>query len=97
LKLADPMTLVLGSRVSWYKSDTDSVQYFRGEGTEVNTQSTETGQVTPFAGLLYDLNDNLTAYASYTDIFTPQGSYKTIDGSTLKPLIGQSYELGIKG
>ncbi|MCP1475451.1 outer membrane receptor for ferric coprogen and ferric-rhodotorulic acid [Pseudomonas sp. EB276 TE3739] len=97
LKLADPMTLVLGSRVSWYKSDTDSVQYFRGEGTEVNTKSTESGQVTPFAGLLYDLNDNLTAYASYTDIFTPQGSYKTIDGSTLKPLIGQSYELGIKG
>ncbi|MEG0637384.1 MAG: TonB-dependent receptor, partial [Pseudomonas sp.] len=34
---------------------------------------------------------------SYADIFTPQGGYKSIDGSTLKPLIGQSYELGIKG
>ncbi|TBV12391.1 TonB-dependent siderophore receptor [Stutzerimonas kirkiae] len=97
LKLAEPLTLVLGSRVSWYKSDTDSVNYFLGEGTPVSTQSSENGQVTPFAGLLFDLDDNLTAYASYTGIFTPQGAYKTIDGSTLKPLIGQSYELGIKG
>lgn len=26
--------------------------------------------MTPFAGVLLDLNDNLTAYASYSDIFT---------------------------
>ncbi|PWB32896.1 TonB-dependent siderophore receptor [Pseudomonas sp. SDI] len=97
LKLADPLTVVLGSRVSWYKSDTDSVAYWRGEGTPNPSQSTETGQVTPFAAVLFDLNDNLTAYASYADIFTPQGGYKSIDGGTLKPLIGQSYELGIKG
>ena len=97
LKLADPLTFVLGSRVSWYKSETDSVQFFRGEGTPTRSESTETGQVTPFAALLFDLNDNLTAYASYADIFTPQGGFKTADGSSLKPLIGQSYELGIKG
>lgn len=97
LKLAEPLTFVFGSRVSWYKSETDSVAYFRGIGTPSDSATTETGQVTPFAGLLLDLNDNLTAYASYTDIFTPQGNLKTIDGSTLKPLIGTSYELGIKG
>ncbi|MBK5556063.1 TonB-dependent receptor, partial [Pseudomonas sp. TH05] len=63
----------------------------------INAKSKETGQVTPFAAVLYDLNDNLTAYASYSDIFTPQGSYRSFDGSSLKPLIGKNYELGIKG
>ena len=97
LKLADPLTFVLGSRVSWYKSENESVSYYQGEGTPLSSESRESGQVTPFAGILFDLNDNLTTYASYTDIFTPQGNYKTITGATLKPLIGQSYELGIKG
>lgn len=97
LKLADPLTFVLGSRVSWYKSETDSVSFWRGEGTPISSEAKETGQVTPFAALLFDINDNLTVYTSYADIFTPQGNYKTITGSTLKPLIGQSYELGIKG
>jgi outer-membrane receptor for ferric coprogen and ferric-rhodotorulic acid len=97
LKLAEPLTLVLGSRVSWYSSNSDSVSYWRGEGTPVHTQAKETGQVTPFAAVLFDLNDNLTAYASYTDIFTPQGNYRTLSGATLKPLVGQSYEVGIKG
>lgn len=97
LKLADPLTFVLGSRVSWYKSETDSVSFWRGEGTPISSEAKETGQVTPFAALLFDINDNLTVYTSYADIFTPQGNYKTITGATLKPLIGQSYELGIKG
>jgi outer membrane receptor for ferric coprogen and ferric-rhodotorulic acid len=95
LKLADPLTLVVGSRVSWYSSDTDSV--FINSGTSEHSSTTETGQVTPFAGLLLDLNENLTAYASYSDIFTPQGNFRSEDGSALKPLVGQSYELGIKG
>lgn len=97
LKLADPLTLVMGSRVSWYKSQNDSVAYWRDTRTPSSARSKETGEVTPFAGVLYDLNDNLTAYASYSSIFTPQGSYRTLDGASLKPLVGKSYELGIKG
>lgn len=97
LKLADPLTLVMGSRVSWYKSQNDAVAYWRDTRTPSSARSKETGEVTPFAGVLYDLNDNLTAYASYSSIFTPQGSYRTLDGASLKPLVGKSYELGIKG
>ncbi|WP_030131921.1 TonB-dependent receptor [Pseudomonas sp. QTF5] len=95
LKLADPLTFVVGSRVSWYSSKTDSV--FINSGTSEHARSTETGQVTPFAGVLLDLNDNLTAYASYSDIFTPQGNTRSESGSVLKPLVGESYELGVKG
>lgn len=95
LKLAEPLTLVVGGRVSWYTSTTDSD--FINTGTSEHSSTRETGQVTPFAGVLLDLNENLTAYASYSDIFTPQGNYRSEDGSALKPLVGQSYELGIKG
>ncbi|BBP60223.1 TonB-dependent receptor [Pseudomonas sp. St316] len=94
LKLADPLTFVVGSRVSWYSSKTDS-QFLTG-GSE-HAKSTETGQVTPFAAVLLDLDEHLTAYASYSDIFTPQGNYRSESGSALKPLVGESYELGIKG
>ena len=95
LKLADPLTVVVGGRVSWYSSDTD--YDFLNAVPSQHSSTRETGQVTPFAGVLLDLNDNLTAYASYSDIFTPQGNYRSEDGSALKPLVGQSYELGIKG
>ena len=94
LKLADPLTFVVGSRVSWYSSKSDS-EFLTG-GSE-HAKSTETGQVTPFAAVLLDLNEHLTAYASYSDIFTPQGNYRSESGSALKPLVGESYELGIKG
>jgi len=95
LKLADPLTLVAGGRVSWYKSKTDS--YTIAYDSYEHSETTETGQVTPFVGLLYDLTDNLTAYASYSDIFTPQGNFRKEGGGSLKPLIGSTYELGIKG
>ncbi|WP_027592841.1 TonB-dependent siderophore receptor [Pseudomonas sp. LAIL14HWK12:I7] len=96
LKLADPLTLVMGGRVSWYNAETDTV-FIDTATPPQHSNARETGQVTPFAGVLLDLNENLTAYASYSDIFTPQGSYRDEQGSALKPLVGQSYELGIKG
>ncbi|WP_339548383.1 TonB-dependent siderophore receptor [Pseudomonas sp. RA_35y_Pfl2_P32] len=95
LKLADPLTFVLGGRVSWYDAQTDSL--FINSGTSETAKTKETGQVTPFTGLLLDLNDNLTAYTSYSEIFTPQGNLRSESGAALKPLVGQSYELGIKG
>ncbi|WP_409567256.1 TonB-dependent siderophore receptor [Pseudomonas sp.] len=95
LKLADPLTLVLGSRVSWYKSESDN--YTVAWDYAEHSESTESGEVTPFAGVLYDFTDNLTAYASYSAIFTPQGQFRAEGGGSLKPMVGDSYELGVKG
>ncbi|MDF3605795.1 TonB-dependent receptor [Paracoccus sp. DMF-8] len=52
-------------------------------------------EVTPFAGLVYDLNDEWSLYASYTDIFNPQ-NYRDRNGNYLDPVIGKSYEIGAK-
>lgn len=47
-------------------------------------------------GLTYDLTDQLTIYTGYSDIFQPQFDQRA-DGSQLNPVIGQQYELGLKG
>ncbi|WP_230385598.1 TonB-dependent siderophore receptor [Pseudomonas putida] len=95
LKLAEPLTLVLGTRVSWYSNDRDS--YTQRWDTWEHIRSKENGEVTPFGAVLYDLDDQWTAYASYAQIFQPQGNLTTADGKSLQPRTGGSYELGIKG
>lgn len=47
-------------------------------------------------GLTYNINQNLTAYGSYSDIFQPQ-SEQQANGDQLNPVIGRQYELGLKG
>ncbi|MFK5732379.1 TonB-dependent siderophore receptor [Pseudomonas urmiensis] len=95
LKLAEPLTLVLGARVSWYRNKSDS--YTQAWDYWVHNRSQENGQVTPFAAVLYDLNDQWTAYASYADIFQPQSNLVNAQGQALQPKTGANYELGIKG
>ena len=97
LRLAEPLMFIVGSRVSWYENRRQSNNLAWGEWALQDARTRETGEVTPFAALIYDLNEHLSVYASYADIFQPQSSYATVDGAALKPKIGDNYELGIKG
>jgi outer membrane receptor for ferric coprogen and ferric-rhodotorulic acid len=83
----DPLHIILGSRVTWYDYDNRSSDI----GDYKVTQ-----EVTPYAGIIYDLNDTYSVYASYTEIFKPQ-TEQNISGSTLEPMTGESYEIGLKG
>ena len=87
LSLADPLTLILGARVSWwdYKAPRTPASNY-----EVNKE------ITPYAALTYELSKQLSAYASYTEIFTPQDA-KDANGNILPPVTGQDYEAGLKG
>ena len=52
-------------------------------------------KISPRVGLSYSIDDNTSAYALYDQSFTPQaGLFR--DGSTAKPLTGNSYEIGLK-
>ena len=90
LKLLDPLTLILGGRLSWY-------EYEDKTAGVVGSSYKQTREATPFAALIYELNDQWSLYASYADIFKPQSSARTSSGSPLEPAIGSNYELGIKG
>lgn len=85
LNFSDRLKAIVGARITSYKYSTNGV-----------TSKKEDSQITPYGGLLFDLDKYHTIYASYTDIFTPQ-SYKTTSGSYLDPLVGSNYEAGVKG
>ena len=88
LSITDPLSVILGARVTDYSSTTRSVG-----GVRSNQQNN--GIVTPYLGAVYDLNDTYSLYASYTDIFNPQ-TQETASGSKVEPIRGQSYETGLK-
>lgn len=91
LSLTDPLAVILGGRVSWYKHR--SVSHEPGVPS---SSYQEKGVFTPYAGIVYDLDNNWSVYASYTDIFQPQTNVDA-SGQTLDPILGNNYEIGIKG
>lgn len=82
----DPLHIIVGSRAIWYDFDDRSAT---GD-YQVNRK------LTPYAGVIYDLNDTYSLYASYTQIFKPQSGQR-VGGGTLEPMTGENYELGLKG
>lgn len=85
--LLEPLKLIAGARVSSYKYTSDD-----------DTKETRkfSNEITPYAGLILDINENHSIYTSYTSIFQPQDE-KDTSGSYLDPIEGKSYEAGIKG
>ncbi|APF01560.1 ligand-gated channel protein [Pseudomonas putida] len=98
VKPTDRLTLILGSRVSWFDYSYASTTYRGLNPGQVNPTSrmTETGEVTPYAGFVYDLTREWAWYASYTDVFVPQ-TERAVGNTPLKPVIGSNYETGLKG
>ncbi|MGU9858664.1 TonB-dependent siderophore receptor [Pseudomonas sp. LF245] len=95
LRVTDDLSLILGSRVIDWKRDTVTSPY---GGTETRTDESETGVYIPYAGVVYDLTDNWSAYASYTKIFNPQAmGVHDINNKALPPMEGKGYEVGLKG
>ncbi|UJA04161.1 TonB-dependent siderophore receptor [Acinetobacter johnsonii] len=94
LKLADPLAVILGTRLeNWQRVDKD---YTNSDQKLVTSIREEKNKLIPYVGITYDLTEQWTGYASYTNIFLPQDK-QTTTGSYIDPLVGNSTELGIKG
>ena len=91
--LSDPLVLVLGGRVGTWESTTRTeLPADQADGTDKID-----AKFTPFAGLIYDLDDTTSAYASYAAVFQPHRStFRDADGELLKPLEGHQVEAGVK-
>ena len=93
LSLADPLTLVLGGRLSDYKEKSRSIAPATpsawSEGSRVSDE------FTPYGALLYDFSESTSAYLSRSDIFIPQ-SRETYAGGMLDPREGSQTEVGLK-
>lgn len=98
-------SVILGARDNYLKTHTGAETYVYDMGPDgsmdlggspaLNTFST--GVVTPYAGVVQDLNKHYSLYASYTEIYRPNYDKKIYGGGLLGPVRGDNMEAGIKG
>lgn len=86
--LTDSLNLITGVRIVDVESD--------GSNYGVSKSTAYSSEVVPYAGLVYDLTEQYSVYASYTEIFDPQTKLER-GGDRLAPVEGVNYEAGIKG
>lgn len=91
LQLASALKLIAGARVSNWRRDEAVGAWTPSAYTIAHDQV-----LTPYAGLVADLSEQVSAYVSYSDIFNPQ-TQRDRHGNYLDPVEGKSYEAGLKG
>ncbi|MBR9883273.1 MAG: TonB-dependent siderophore receptor [Oceanospirillales bacterium] len=86
LSLTDRLAVITGARYTRLRSN--GYSYGKNKARRAN-------DLTPYAGVVYDLTDRHAVYASYTEIFKPQNE-TDLSGNRLEPVTGDSYEVGLK-
>lgn len=84
--LRDGVKLIAGLNLT--RATSNGVQY----GEQHNYAATK---AQPFAGLVVDMSDTLSAYGSVASIFNPQ-TQLDINGAVLNPIQGRTQETGLK-
>ncbi|WP_374608615.1 TonB-dependent siderophore receptor [Diaphorobacter nitroreducens] len=89
--ITERLKLIAGGRLSWAE-----VQSRRASDGAVTAQTKPGRQFTPQVSALYDINANLTAYASYVESFVVQSQLDAAR-NLLPPRTGKQVEFGVKG
>ncbi|WP_447553254.1 TonB-dependent siderophore receptor [Vreelandella sp. EE22] len=89
LRPVDPLALIAGTRVSRYDIDLE-------DKTTQRYEDRSDTKVTPYAGVVFDIDDAHSLYASYSQVFKPQTDYEA-SGDLIEPREGDQYEVGVKG
>ncbi|AOA57746.1 TonB-dependent siderophore receptor [Acinetobacter larvae] len=88
------LKVILGTRYNHYNIYTD--YYLKGNPSDDYAYNYKPkDKWIPYAGLIYDLTENTTAYASYTGIYKTQLE-KDLYDEFLPFVEGNSYEMGVK-
>ncbi|WP_426151488.1 TonB-dependent siderophore receptor [Pseudomonas sp. DC3000-4b1] len=88
------LALIGGARLSNYRGEgyTTTLSSGAKSGSDRDVNS----HVTPYGGLVFDLDEHHSLYASYSQVFKPQSQVGQ-DGKLIKPHEGEQFEVGIKG
>ncbi|MGE8615154.1 MAG: TonB-dependent siderophore receptor [Achromobacter veterisilvae] len=97
----DSLSAVAGARISRYEFS-QIINTKRGAAdwqVFQDAKFNEATEITPYGGLIYDLNEQWSVYGSYSAIYKPQPLVMQgpQPGSALPPIKGKSFEAGIKG
>jgi outer-membrane receptor for ferric coprogen and ferric-rhodotorulic acid len=88
-QVTNRITAVAGARYGAYES-----QSFPSNAAA--TISDQPFKITPYGGVIVDLSEIISAYASYSEILQSQAQYLDINGAPLDPVAGEQYEAGLK-
>lgn len=75
----DDLTWIVGNRLTSWETNG------QGDYGVAKTNSAH-GVLTPYTGLVYDLTDEISTYASYTTIFTPQRPWISIASNSIRSM-----------
>jgi outer membrane receptor for ferric coprogen and ferric-rhodotorulic acid len=89
VSLADPLTVVAGIRLSDFNVRSRNLP--PSSPTSWRQGDRVDDKVTPFGGAIYDLNQWLSLYGSYSSVFIPQSTLLRVE-----PRSGRQYEVGAK-
>jgi outer membrane receptor for ferric coprogen and ferric-rhodotorulic acid len=94
--LDDRWSIATGARVSYARLTLDSSAAAFGVSLHNSSSLHDSHVVTPYAGLMYKLDDDYTLYASYADIFAASSASRRADGTLIGPSHGENAEIGLK-
>ena len=89
----DALTVTLGGRYDWVKTDTDLTDLASGAVTPTNQRDRA---FTWRIGATYETEWGITPYASYSTAFFPNGGVDLVTGSPFKPTESEQQEIGVK-
>ncbi|MDR0201979.1 MAG: TonB-dependent siderophore receptor, partial [Delftia acidovorans] len=97
----DRLHVIVGARYARYRFN-QVYESLDGAGRwelASGSRFSEPAKITPYGGVIYDLNSQWSAYVSYSSILKPQALSKAgpPPGNSLDPVKGRSYEAGFKG
>ena len=90
-QVSDKLKLIAGTRILSHDYQLNETW----TGGSYLTRTSEDSVFTPYAGAVYDINQDHAVYASYTTIYQPQ-SARDRNGAVLDPTEGANYEMGLK-
>lgn len=108
MEVAEGTKVIVGARVNRFKYSqvyrervdaNDDFDFSADWSLASATRYSEPTKITPFGGVVYDINHAWSAYASYAEIYKPQANLKAgpQPGTGLKPMRGSNVEIGLKG
>lgn len=93
LSITDPLDVLIGARMSWWKTEQPRQA---SSPTGFTTNYSIAREVTPYIGATYEITKSISAYAGYTEIFSPQSNVNA-NREVISPIRGEDIEAGLKG
>lgn len=92
----DGLKVILGGRYTDADTTTRTYNTTTDPGALTRTAKSGDNKFSPYAGVVWDLTSQISAFASYAQVFTVQ-SQRDVNNDQIAPLTGSNYEFGLKG